>query len=312
MLAAVGPRPHTLGRDWAVEMKWDGVRAISHCHPAKCRIYSRNSREISAQYPELAESLLNAANGRDLILDGEIVAPGPTGAPVFERLQRRMHVTRVSPALIAAVPVRYFVFDLLTLDGEPILHHPYLERRRLLEALHLDTDLIRVPPYWLDADQDRMLAAAAESGLEGIVLKRTDAGYSPGRRSPAWIKVPLRRSTDAVVIGFQAGTGSNTATFGSLVLAAHDPQGRLRFLGSVGTGFTRPARQRLREVLDRLRRDDPPLADPPKLPAAVTWVRPLLVALVEYRELTGDGVLRQPSFLGLHSDRSADSVVLPE
>ncbi|MFJ9370402.1 non-homologous end-joining DNA ligase [Nocardia sp. NPDC101769] len=313
MLATSGPAPSVLGREWAAEMKWDGLRAISRISSEGVRFFSRNGRDITAGYPELAEALLGATTLRGLVLDGEIVAPGPGGAPLFGRLQRRMHVERPTQALISEVRVQYFIFDLLVLDGGSVMNRPYLERRELLESLALDGDAIRVPPTWLDADLDQLLQAAQANGLEGVVLKQTGSTYTPGRRSPAWRKFPLRRSTDAVIVGFTPGSGSNSSTFGSLVLAAHDRENHLRWMGAVGTGFSRVWRQQLYTVLTRIQRESPPVAVP--IPTAVmnstTWVDPILVALVEYRELTEDGVLRQPSFIGLHSDRLPETVESP-
>lgn len=162
-------------------------------------------REISAAYPEITEALAALAAGRSVILDGELIAPDPsTGVPVFGRLQRRMHLTRPSAALVAAVRVEYMVFDVLAFGDESVMDRPYLTRRGLLEKLGLDRVPVRVPPFWrlTEVSADRLLQVAQDAGLEGIVSKHVDSVYEPGRRSSRWIKTPLRRTTDAVVVGW--------------------------------------------------------------------------------------------------------------
>ncbi|MGW4066257.1 non-homologous end-joining DNA ligase [Nocardia grenadensis] len=312
MLATPGRPPDT--PDWAVEMKWDGVRAIVICSGADCRLYSRNRREITGSYPDLVTALTGRLGGRDVMLDGEIIAQTPAGAPSFRLLQRRMHVVRPSRALIGAVPVQLFLFDILTDAAADVTGLPYLDRRERLQALALDSAPLQTPPYWVGAPADRLLDAARDNGLEGIISKRLDSTYHPGRRSPAWIKTPIRKTTEAVVAGWTAGTGSASATFGSLILAAHDADGRLVHIGNVGTGFTSAARRALRTRLDEIARSEAlfPLT-PARFgrPGAPHWVDPVLVGDIEYREYTGEG-LRHPSWRGLRNDKTSDEVGMPE
>ncbi|MGA6207431.1 non-homologous end-joining DNA ligase [Nocardia testacea] len=311
MLATAGSPPDH--PDWAVEMKWDGVRAIVISSGAQCRLYSRNRREITGSYPDLVTALSGHLGGRDLVLDGEIIAQTPAGAPSFRLLQRRMHVARPSRALIGAVPVQLFLFDILTDTGADVTGLTYLDRRARLQALALNTAPLQTPPYWVGAPADRLLGAAQDNGLEGIVSKRLDSAYQPGRRSRAWIKTPIRKTTEAVVAGWTAGSGSAGATFGSLILAAHDADGRLVHIGNVGTGFTTAARRALRARLDEIARPDAlfPLS-PGRFgrPGTPHWVDPVLVADIEYREYTGEG-LRHPSWRGLRNDKTPDEVDLP-
>ncbi|MGW5575481.1 non-homologous end-joining DNA ligase [Nocardia thailandica] len=316
MLATAG-RPPVPPGDWAAEMKWDGVRALAHvATDGGVRLFSRNSRDVTGSYPEIAEALTAVAAGRELVLDGELVAPDATGAPSFSRLQRRMHVLAPTPALIGQVRVDYMLFDLLGLDGRPLLRVPYRERRARLEGLGLDDGArVRVPPAWALADvgAEELMARSAAAGLEGIVCKRWDSIYEAGRRSTAWIKTVLRTTTEAVIVGAVPGTGVNAATFGGLVLAAYTPQGRLRCLGGVGTGFSQATRRALRTQLDGIRRDTSPLDEPAPATIARTawWVEPVLVADIEYREVSGDGLLRHPSFRGLRTDKTPPEVGLP-
>lgn len=227
-----------------------------------------------------------------------------------------MHVQRPTPALIEQVRVDYIVFDLLGIDDQQLFEDPYRTRRAELADLTLDDGArVRVPPMWslTDPTAAELLQVSADSGLEGIVCKRGDSIYEPGKRSSAWTKVVLRLTTEAVIVGAVPGNGANASTFGGLILAAHTPDGRLCCIGGVGTGFTAATRRNLRAALDEIRRDTSPLDDPPPAPVARTawWVQPVLVADIEYREVSGDGLLRHPSFRGIRTDKTPDEVGLP-
>ncbi|WP_084537647.1 ATP-dependent DNA ligase [Nocardia puris] len=223
MLASPGTLP-SASPIWAFEMKWDGQRAIARCDETGCRLWSRNLREATGSYPDLAAALAEttADLGDGLLLDGEIVAPDPdTGAPSFARLQRRMH-TRPTRALLDEIRVEFVVFDLLAVDGVSTMDQPYLARRALLDRLAVERGRVRVPPFWTDFDPSHLLDAAEQAGLEGVVAKRTDSVYRPGTRTRAWIKSPIRRSAEGIVAAWIEGTGAHSGTVGSLVLAAYD------------------------------------------------------------------------------------------
>jgi bifunctional non-homologous end joining protein LigD len=303
MLATLGALP--TGADWAYEFKWDGVRAVTYLQPPALRVVSRNDRDITATYPELA-GLAGLLADRRVILDGEIVALDRTGQPSFAELQRRMHVAEPSPELLEAVPVSYYVFDLLHLDGTSLVAEPYLRRRELLAELGLTDDRVRVPPHFVDVEPTRVMAAAEAYGLEGVVAKRLTSTYRPGRRSADWIKVPLIQTQEVVVVGYQPGKGRRTGTFGSLMLAVHNSAGRLSYAGHVGTGFTEAMLRHLYRQLTPLRRSAPPVAEVPREYArGAIWVEPVLVGEVAYRNWTPDGRLRHPSWRGLRPDRTA-------
>ncbi len=302
MLATAGPMP--IGGDWAFEFKWDGIRAISFTTPGTLRILSRNDRDITTAYPELAE-LADLAGTRRMVLDGEVVALDEHGRPEFARLQERMHVREPSPVLIASTPVSYNVFDVLHLDGEPTVHLPYHRRRELLTHLRLAGDRVRVPQHFVDVDGAHVMTAAQAYGLEGVVAKRRASSYQPGRRSRDWIKVPLNVTQEVVVVGWKPGEGRRAGTFGSLQVAVHGADGALAYAGAVGTGFTGAMLRDLQARLDAVARVDPPLSGVPRDHARGTrWVEPTLVGEVTFRNWTPDGRLRHPSWRGLRPDKA--------
>ncbi|WP_067834307.1 non-homologous end-joining DNA ligase [Nocardia lijiangensis] len=305
MLARSG-RPPENPDGWAFEMKWDGMRAVAAAAEGTCQLYSRNRKQVTGSFPEIAAAVVAASGDHSVTLDGEIVAPeGAHGAPSFSRLQRRMHVRAPSAQLIRDVPVLYMIFDLLALDGNATTGVPYLQRRDLLAQLDLTRPPIQVSPYWTDIDPEALSAAAAENGLEGLVAKRLDSTYQPGERTRNWIKMPFRKTTEAVIAGWLPGNGPFAKTFGSLLLGAHDSAGRLVPIGSVGTGWTLAERRSLRARLDEIARPETPFDVPPPraLAMAAHWVEPDLVADIEYREATPEG-LRHPSWRGLRTDKT--------
>jgi bifunctional non-homologous end joining protein LigD len=309
MLATPGDVPTEPG--WGYEFKWDGVRAIAYVAGDEVRLMSRNDLDITRCYPELGD-LAALLGGHRAVLDGEIVSLDRAGRPDFGLLQSRMHVQRPGPALLRRVPVAYFVFDLLHQDGDSLLPEPYRGRRERLAVLSLDgrSRSITVPRWWpgWPGDGEAVLAAAREHGLEGVVAKRLDSRYQPGRRSHSWVKTALTRTMDVVIGGWKVGEGNRSGTVGSLVVGAYDDDGRLRYLGHVGTGFTRRVLTDLYTRLSALEtRSDPFHGDVPREHAReVRWVRPHLVAEVSYRGVTQDGRLRAASWRGLRPDKSPD------
>ena len=166
---------------WAAEFKWDGVRAVAYVSAGRLRLLSRSGRDMTRAYPELAD-LARQAGSREMVLDGEIAA-FTGGRPSFAALQRRMHVAAPAPRLLAAVPVTYLVFDIMDLDGTPLISEPYARRRAILEAQQLAGQQVHVPPSFPGGGK-AVLAVSIRDGLEGVVVKRLDSPYRPGRRSP--------------------------------------------------------------------------------------------------------------------------------
>nr|WP_237342150.1 RNA ligase family protein [Williamsia soli] len=169
---------------------------------------TRNANQVAASYPDLTAAIAKVLGNHSAILDGEIVALDSAGVPSFKRLQRRMHVLTPTAALQREVPVAFYVFDVLAINGGDTTRLPYLRRRELLEDLALSTTAVATPPFWTDADGPSMLDTARDHDLEGIVAKKSTSLYLPGKRSPSWIKTPLRNNTEVVVCGWIPGRRS--------------------------------------------------------------------------------------------------------
>jgi bifunctional non-homologous end joining protein LigD len=294
---------------WAYEVKWDGVRAIAFCESGRLRLESRTLRDITSHYPEL-RALAEELGAREVVLDGEIVAYDESGRPSFQRLQRRMHLASESAVRrrMADTPVTYVIFDLLHLDGRSLADLPYTERRDRLEELAPDGPSWQTPRNHR-GDGAALLEATAKQGLEGIVAKRIDSRYLPGRRGRAWLKVKNFQGQELVIGGYLPGQGRRADTLGALLVGYHDADGDLRYAGRVGTGFTDEMLRDLLSRLEPLRTRETPFTgrQPPK---AAIFVEPRLVAEVAFSEWTSARTLRAPSFKGLHADKDPADVVL--
>lgn len=294
------------GPDWAVELKWDGMRLQAHVGRDRTDLYSGSGNTVTSGFPELAG--LGSAIGLDAVLDGEAVV-FDEGRPSFAHLQSRIHVTNPNATLVRTMPVVYLVFDLLRLDGHDLCGLPYRERRRLLEDLVEDAPAWKVPPYSI-GEAETLLALAEERSLEGIVLKRLDGTYQPGRRSQTWVKVKVRHRQEFVVGGWTEGRNSLAGRIGSLLLGVHTADG-LAFVGAVGSGLTDVERDRLASQLDLA--PNPFIGDPTAIAASLAgppqWARPTLVVEVEYSLWPMDGALWHPVYLGQRVDRDAGDVM---
>jgi bifunctional non-homologous end joining protein LigD len=286
------------GEGWVYEPKWDGFRAIVTIAGGEASLTSRNGNDLTERFREAARAAQLGVRSADVVLDAEICALDDQGRSRFSLLQE-------GGGTLALV-----VFDLLELDSEPLVGLPLAERRKQLERL-VDT---RGAPVLLSpqfGDGEALLAAAREQGLEGVVAKRTDSRYQPGRRSADWRKLKVRQGQEVVIAGFTKGQGRRAGRFGALVVGVHEAGG-LRWAGNVGTGFTDSEIDRLLGLLEPLKRPDTPFAEMPKMPRVrrgdVVWVEPRLVAQAEFAEWTREGRLRAPVYLGLREDKPASDV----
>jgi bifunctional non-homologous end joining protein LigD len=299
MLATSGPLPpDDHAPRWAFEIKWDGVRAIAHSEPGRLRFHSRNLNEITDRYPELSR-LNRALSSHRAILDGEIVGFDAEGRPSFGALQGRMHLTSAAQIkrLAKSNPVSYVIFDLLWLDGHSLLRLPYEERRARLAELDLDGDRWQVPEYIAGRGAE-LLAVSREQGLEGIVAKRLDGTYEPGRRTRGWIKVKNVQREEVVIGGWAEGAGRRGGGIGALLIGLPDGDRGLTYAGRVGTGFTDDELDRLRTRLTALETERSPFSTA-GAPKGAHFVVPTLRCEVEFVEWTREGRLRAPSYKGL-------------
>jgi bifunctional non-homologous end joining protein LigD len=310
MLALTGPVPRDLDR-WALEMKWDGVRALAFIEKGQVRLMSRTERDITVAYPELAR-LGAATTHKQLLLDGEVVVFGEGGWPEFEALQPRMHVTSAAQAAVLArhTPVMYLIFDVLQLDGRSLLELPYEQRRAQLDELALAGPSWQTPPWFPGSDYQAVRDVSVQHRMEGIVAKRLDSPYAPGVRTAAWRKLKNQRSQEAVVAGYKPGQGNRTGQVGSLLIGVHDDSG-LIYAGHVGTGFTDETLRMLGERLRPLRRAASPFDGPvpPEHARPAVWVEPELVVQVAFDRWTRAGRMRAPVYKGLRDDIDPADVI---
>jgi bifunctional non-homologous end joining protein LigD len=292
---------------WAAEIKWDGVRAIAYCRPGRLNLQTRNLRDVTDQYPEV-QRLSRQLGARDAVLDGELVAFDAEGKPSFARLQQRIHQTSetVVRRRMKTHPVTYVIFDLLYLDGFDLIAEPYRRRRELLEKLELSGPSWQTPAYSTGHARE-LLAMSSERGLEGLVMKRLDSAYSPGKRTGEWLKVKNVGRQEFVIGGWLPGQGRRQGQLGSLLIGYYKA-GKLLYAGKVGTGFSERDLSELIERLEPLGRKKNPFANGSG-PRDARYVEPRLVAEIEFRELTGDGMVRHGSFKGLREDKPAAEVV---
>jgi bifunctional non-homologous end joining protein LigD len=297
--------------DWWFEPKLDGIRCLAEMDTGETTLITRTGREVTAKYPELhmVHELVDQVNA---VLDGEIVAVDDEGRNSFELLQQRMNLAneREIKRITKQIPVSLVVFDLLWLDGRETTGLPLEERRELLELI-VETDHRLQLMSHVEGSGKEFTEVARRHGLEGVVAKRKGSVYQPGRRSDAWRKIKLISSQDCVVLGWTPGQRGRSATFGALLVGAI-VDGRMRWIGQVGTGFTDRMLKELLAELEPLTRAGPPIEDP-ELAAVkgATFVEPRLVCEVEYLEITKSTFkMRAPSFKGLRTDKTPDECVL--
>jgi bifunctional non-homologous end joining protein LigD len=291
------------GDDWLLESKFDGERCVARKDGGEVRLESRTAKDLTGTYPEVRAA---AANQRDrqLLLDGEVVAFDGDQTS-FSRLQQRLGRMNPSPERVAAYPVVFCVFALLELDGEDLRERPLLERRAPLTGTIRPSPASQLSEAWRD-DSQRRFAQACPAGWKGLIAKRAQAPYVPGR-SRDWLKLKCVWEQEFVIGGYTEPAGSRT-DFRALLVAYYE-EGRLKYARKVGTGYTAAT---LRDVGARLRGLETPdslFVDPRPIPRGTHWTRPELVARIGFAEWTNDGRLRQPRYLGLCDDKRPAEVV---
>ena len=288
------------GEDFAFEVKWDGIRALIAVDEGVVRIHSRNGMDITAQFPELA--LPESFRVSSALIDGEIVCLDEAGKPVFKNVIHRMQ--QKGENAIARAKAKFpsvcYVFDLLYLDGRPVVHEHLLRRREWLADVVKKDSSFRVSEMVDEGSE--LFEAAKQLGLEGIMAKRKTSPYLPGKRSDHWLKVKTRQTMDAHIIGFTQGKGDREQTFGALHIAEKTTDG-LRYLGKVGTGFDEKLLHSIDAEIRKVKTISKPISEKPLDEKVTTWIEPKLVCEVQYASFTKDGMLREPVFLRMREDR---------
>jgi bifunctional non-homologous end joining protein LigD len=288
------------GADWSFEIKWDGYRIVSRLAGGEAELRTRRDQDYTGRFANVAKELAKAMKTPDCVVDGEVCALDEDGRPSFSAMQQGRSGT----------PIVYYVFDLLEVEGEPIVDLPLRERRARLERL-LDRRNRTVKLSEGFDDGRALLQAAREQKLEGIMAKRLESRYLPGKRTRDWLKFKAHQRQEFVIAGYTRGKGRRESAFGSLVLGAYGTDG-LEYVGNVGTGFDEAEIERLLKKLRSLERKDSPFLQVPKMPRVrkgdVVWVEPKLVAEVSFAEWTHDGHLRAPVYEGLREDKRPEDV----
>jgi bifunctional non-homologous end joining protein LigD len=287
-------------KGWLFEVKWDGYRAIGRVAGGETTLTSRNANDLTTRFPTVARALEKAVKTPDCVLDGEVCAIDEQGRATFSAMQQGKTGTTYV----------YFVFDVLETEGESLIDLPLTERRERLEGL-LDRSNRSVQLSEAFDDGEALFEAAEQQHFEGIIAKRGESRYQPGRRTRDWVKVKTEKRQEFVIAGYTKGQGRRSNTLGSLVLAV-TRGGELVYVGNCGTGFTDAEIEKLLAELKPLERKESPFRVVPKMPKVrksdVVWVEPKLVCEVRFSEWTHDGHLRAPSYQGLREDKSPAEV----
>jgi len=306
MLATLVDEPFD-GEEWEFEVKWDGYRAISFLNKDKIEIKSRNSKSFNEKYYPVAEALKNW--GQKIVVDGEIVVVKENGISDFNALQNWR--SEADGQLI------YYVFDLLWMDGKSLMDVPLSDRKVLLQSLIPEAGIIRTG-FFVKNKGKEFFESAQEIGLEGVIAKRSSSTYVPGARSKDWLKIKAIKMQEVIIVGYTKN--ENTAkVFSSLLLAVYE-NGNLTYAGKVGTGFKDKQQKEMMEMFQPFIIKKAPLKDEPDYNkpsrfrpnppnASVTWLKPELVAVIKFTEITEDGVFRHPAFVAMRSDKKAKTVV---
>ena len=302
--------------NWLFEIKWDGYRAVAFIENGKVRLVSRNQNELTARYPELHE-LAKFIQAKNAILDGEVVALDEEGRPSFSLMQQRtgFRAPGKRAAARADVPVLYFAFDLIYLDGYDWRRMPLESRKEKLKSILKTEDVVRYSDHY-EAQGKALFEIAKQRKLEGILAKKRNSFYEE-RRSREWLKIKIRHEIECVIGGYTEPEGSR-AHFGSIVLGLYDKQKRLIHVGQAGSGFDQKALGEMSKILKARETKQNPFYGPVEALRKVTWIKPELVAAIEYSEWTegtmeGSGPkLRAPVFLGLRDDKNPKECVLEE
>lgn len=298
MLASIGESAFD-DEAWIFEIKWDGYRAVAEVGDT-VRLYSRNGLSFLPLYPEVAAALSKIKT--HAVLDGEIVALNKHNKPDFQKLQQ--YDSNRSLRLV------YYVFDCLFYEGKSLMHLPVTERKKYAQKVIAGSSSVIKYSDHVHQWGKEFFAKAADMGLEGVIAKRAGSLYTPGKRTRDWLKIKNHNIQEAIIAGYTAPRESRPY-FGALVLALMD-HGKLRYIGHTGTGFTQQTLKRIYEKLQALKRPTSPFDQKIVVNSPVTWVEPILVCNIKYSEVTQDGILRHPVFMGLRIDKAPEEATMAD
>ncbi|MEM2932865.1 MAG: non-homologous end-joining DNA ligase [Candidatus Pacearchaeota archaeon] len=312
MLAEIGSKADLSLKGWIYEPKLDGTRVLVYKNKNRIRLINRRKNDITYRYPELAEIGKNI-RAKHCILDAELVVLDKSGKPNFNLLQQREQLDKrfLIELRSKKFPATLFVFDLLEVNGESYVNRRLYERKEKLKALIQDSPYIVLCPYTINGKE--LWKKVVEQGLEGVMAKRLDSIYE-FKRSHEWLKIKNLNTIDAIIVGFTLG--SKVRNFGALILAAYK-EGKLVYIGRVGTGFDKALLNQLYEMMKKLKTKNSVLDAKEqekiykeKPSSEVVWIKPSLIAEVKFLELTRADELRAPSFLRLRFDKKLEDCTL--
>jgi DNA ligase D-like protein (predicted ligase) len=302
MLAGMGSKNDLEKDSYIYEPKLDGTRALCHVN-STMRFLNRRGRDITDRYPEF--SFRDQIKARSCVLDGEIVVYDNRGNPSFRLLQKReQSKTSIAKFLSIQHPATYVIFDILELDGKELINTRLDERKKIMHSVLREGHHLQSIAFTRDGR--KLWSVVEQRKLEGVMAKRSNSYYEPGKRSDAWLKIKALKTVDCVLLGYT----SEIRTISALALGLFFGN-ELRYVGRVGTGFTEKYLEELRPVLDGMLAETPPVTSYPIEPV-ITWVRPELIAEVEILELTRDKHLRAPSFRRLRDDKDIRDCVVEQ
>lgn len=282
-------------KNWLFEIKWDGYRAITEKRENEILLYSRNGISFQQTYPIVVDQLKHVK--ADAVLDGEIVVLNDKGQPSFQLLQ---HYSENQDH-----PIQYQVFDLLELNGQDTTGLSLIERKELLQKIIPENEVIKYSDHIIEKGKS-FFTVSEENGLEGILAKKMDSKYYPGKRSSEWLKIKHHKTQEAIIAGYTAPSGSRKY-FGALILASKEGN-HFKYIGHTGTGFNDVALKEMYDLLQPLVQKESPFNEKIKTNSPVTWVKPKLICEVKFSEITRDGMFRHPVFLHLREDKDINEV----
>lgn len=282
-------------KNWLFEIKWDGYRAITEKKGNKILLYSRNGISFQQTYPIVVDQLKHIS--ADAVLDGEVVVLNDKGQPSFQLLQ---HYSENPDR-----PIQYQVFDLLELNGQDTTGLSLIKRKELLQKIIPENEVIKYSDHIIEKGKS-FFTVSEENGLEGILAKKMDSKYYPGKRSPEWLKIKHHKTQEAIIAGYTAPSGSRKY-FGALILASKEGN-HFKYIGHTGTGFNDVALKEMYNLLQPLVQKESPFNEKIKTNSPVTWVKPEMICEVKFSEITRDGMFRHPVFLHLREDKDINEV----